>query len=449
MYKSRALPAFLIALLALATALGCKNPIAPDGTPGDASARLSAVPAGGAGGTLELFLGGGDGKGHTFVKDDFVAWGHHDRFSHHGRGWGRHGGHRKHFPLGGQDVTSVWITILSIEAHRQGSGWTTVFSDPQGSEYDLLELAEDVEFLSSTKLTSGRYTQLRLVLGSGNRVTVDGSRDYPLMVPSGEHSGIKIISGFFIKKDTATTVVLDFDPEHSLMLIGRGRFLLKPVIRIEEVSYESKASDNQPPSVSFPPTGYQVSGAADTTVDGNYAETSSFGNFPLYSQSGGSYLLFNYFAGTDPDIYRRWQLNTTTPAMGSPPALNTIPYYGPADPISPEGTYTAGSAASPGPTVLRMPISGNTLAGNTLTAHYIFSDPEGDGNASTFQWYRFTNSTDTTGGTAILGATSFEYTTVNPDDSFRWLRIEVTPIDSRGAVGTPALSDPLLVTSSS
>jgi hypothetical protein len=217
-----------------------------------------------------------------------------------------------------------------------------------------------------------------------------------------------------------------------------------------QIGPSSSSPDNIAPSASFPPTGYQVSGAGSSAVNGNYKVDlidPEFDGRPLYKQYGGAYLLFNYWAGTDPDIFRHWQFNITTPS--SPPALNTIPYYRLSDSISPEeGNYSAGSAVGPGPAVLRTPISGNTLAGNILTASYIFSDPDGDADASTFQWYRFDSDTAITGGTAIPGATSVNYTTVNSDDGGKWLRIEVTPADSRGAVGTPVLSDALQVTAS-
>jgi hypothetical protein len=459
MHRSKAFAVFLLGLLALATGLSCKNPISPHGTPGDVSAKLPARSARGADGTLELYLSSDDGKGHRFSKDDLVAWGHHHRFSHH-RG-DRHftEGHGRHFPLGDRQVTNLWITILSIEVRGKGSGWTTVYTNPEGDEYDLLEISGDMEYLSSMQLASGHYTEIRLILGSDNRVTLAGV-DYPLVVPGSDRTGLKIGGKFRIKENTATTVVLDFDAQQSLKPIGRGKYLLKPVLRIEDVSYEeSEVSDNNPPSVSFPPTGYEVSGAGSSDVDGNYTETGAFDSNALYSQSGGSFLLFNYWAGIDPvgnpdEVYRRWQINSDTPDTKlDPPALNTIPYYGPANPTSPEGAegaYTAGSGTGSGPTVLRMPISGNAAVGNELTAHYIFSDPDvGDTDASTFQWYRFTNSTDTTGGTAIPDAKSYEYTTVKPDDALMWLRIQVTPVDSRGAVGTPVLSDPLQVLASS
>ena len=53
-----------------------------------------------------------------------------------------------------------------------------------------------------------------------------------------------------------------------------------------------------------------------------------------------------------------------------------------------------------------------------------------------------------TGGTAIAGATAKSYTTVDltgNSDSGQWLRVQVTPVDARGAVGTPVLSGPVHV----
>ncbi len=349
MNKATARAAILVGLLGLVTLLSCKNPIASDGTAGDPSARLSATPTLGTAGTLELFLSGDDGKGPPFVPGDFDGRGHRDRH-HRGDKIHRHGGgHRKDFPLGDRQVTNVWVTILSIEAHGELSGWTTVFSDPQGSEYDLLKLAEDAEFLSSTLMKLDHYTQVRLVLGSGSRITLNGSIDYPLMVPSGEQTGLKIAGGFSIKENTTTTVVLDFDAQRSVKLIGRGRFLLKPVIHIEEVSYAPKVSENQPPVAVF----------------------------------------------NDP------------------------------------------------------PIIGSTAIGGTLTASYSFSDPDGDAEAATtFQWFRFANSTDLTGGEAIAGATASSYATVDlagNSDSGKWLRVSVTPADSAGMAGAPVPSGPVRV----
>jgi LruC domain-containing protein len=211
---------------------------------------------------------------------------------------------------------------------------------------------------------------------------------------------------------------------------------------------------NQPPTASFPPTGFWVEGAGTNhPVNGYYTVGEIFNEYPRYLQIGGSYILFEFWAG---DELRHWQLNTVLPEIPDPPSpldpakfppLNTIPYFGPtpASTTPTEGQWFAGSGDSPAPIVLRIPISGIQWVGNMLTGHYLFSDPNpNDTDASTFQWYRFANGTDTTGGAEITGATSQTYLTV-PTDVNRYLRIQVTPVDSRGAAGKPILSDPLKV----
>jgi len=200
---------------------------------------------------------------------------------------------------------------------------------------------------------------------------------------------------------------------------------------------------NNPPTATFPPTGYQVSGAGTTAANGNYAESGSFKGFPQYLQSGGSYIMFNYWAS---DGVRHWQLNTSTPPVPSAPNISTIPYYAPTAATPTESTWTKGSGDNPPPSTLRMPISGSKNPwGGTLTGHFIFQDPDGDSEgATTFQWYRFITQGATTGGLAIPGATSISYTTVLADN-LQWLRIEVTPVDEHGTAGTPVLSTSIQV----
>jgi LruC domain-containing protein len=95
------------------------------------------------------------------------------------------------------------------------------------------------------------------------------------------------------------------------------------------------------------------------------------------------------------------------------------------------------------------PITGSTALGGTLTAAYSYSDPDGDAEgATTYQWYRFSTSAAVTEGMAIAGATGKSYTTVDlagNSDSGQWLRVLVTPVDARGAAGTPVLSGPVQV----
>ncbi len=51
-----------------------------------------------------------------------------------------------------------------------------------------------------------------------------------LSIPRDRHEEIKILGGFVVADDTTTTITLDFDVEQSLVLLGNGGWLLKPVI---------------------------------------------------------------------------------------------------------------------------------------------------------------------------------------------------------------------------
>ncbi len=389
--------AILLGFLVLVTALSCTNPVVPSSAPaGNSSSGPAAALARKPVGTLELFL--------------------------------------KDFPLGDRQVASVWVEILSIKAHGEATGWTTVFANPKGAEFDLLELSTEPAHLSTTQLAPDLYTQIRLVLGSANRVTLTGSGDFPLVVPSGEQTGIKIVGEFSIKEGADTTLVLDFDAQQSVKLTGRGKYHLKPVIRIESVSYT--ASSNQPPAASF--RDLQASGAGSPVANGFYRESGSNQGRPKYDQIGGGCFLY-YLLASDLNNAPFWSIQTAVDTT----LLDALYYSGEVVAMTaPEGTWSLGSGLDPAPAVQRAAITGTLAAGQTLTGHYLFSDPDGDAEGATaLQWYRFLGAieTDPANGTAIAGATAITYAP-QAGDASRFLRLQVTPVDARGQAGAPTLS---------
>ncbi len=129
---------------------------------------------------------------------------------------------------------SVNIVVTQVSVHMTGddslSGWQTI-SDTT-AHYDLLQLQNGAEVLfASHEVPTGQYTQIRLIIGSGSNVVVDGVT-YPLTIPSGMQTGIKLNHTFTIVKGEIYQLVLDFDAERSIVLTGSGQYLLKPVIRV-------------------------------------------------------------------------------------------------------------------------------------------------------------------------------------------------------------------------
>ena len=138
------------------------------------------------------------------------------------------------FPLLDHDIEKVVVDIREIQVHHTEKGWLTVSSEPR--KYDLLELQNGITALIFDQtLEIGSYTQIRLDLNQHNEVFVKG-RPYRLTVPSGEETGVKLITPFEIKEGKMAEVTLDFDAQRSVQLVKGQGFKLKPVIKVERIA---------------------------------------------------------------------------------------------------------------------------------------------------------------------------------------------------------------------
>lgn len=108
--------------------------------------------------------------------------------------------------------------------------WVTL--NTQAGIYNLLLLQNGVDTLLATGIIPQRQIkEIRLILGTNNTVKNNGSI-YPLTIPSGSESGLKI--KFSKKLDQSLNILLiDFDAAMSVSQDGSGNYKLKPVIRIK------------------------------------------------------------------------------------------------------------------------------------------------------------------------------------------------------------------------
>ena len=191
-------------------------------------------------------------------------------------------------------------------------------------------------------------------------------------------------------------------------------------------------STNTPPTAAF--VDYTVSGAGTSAVDGDYQQNGINEGRPRYDRVGGGGYLY-YITASDASETPFWVLHDV---LGD--QISIVQYYnGDGTALNaPESMWSVGNGNPDAPSVQRVAITGTLSVGQTLTGHYQFDDPDGDAEgASTYQWYRFANATDTTGGTALGTALTYQ---VVAADSTNFLRLEVTPVDDRGLAGTPVLS---------
>ncbi len=98
--------------------------------------------------------------------------------------------------------------------------------------YDLLKLQNGIDTLIALDTIDGEFLkEIRLVLGDNNTVVEDGV-EYPLTIPSGSQSGLKIKVNRPIDGLDMVDILLDFDAEESVRQIGNGDFILSPVIKV-------------------------------------------------------------------------------------------------------------------------------------------------------------------------------------------------------------------------
>lgn len=160
-------------------------------------------------------------------------------------------------PGSDSDLEKVEVDITGIEVHHAEKGWMSIPVEAQ--KYDLMELQNATSvIIFESPLEIGKYTQIRLHLNESNEVTIEG-QSYSLKIPSGEQTGIKLITPFEIKKGKIVEVTLDFDAESSVKLV-RDQGFLKPVIKVENIA--------------------EYDGAGIVTTDGGYVSSIN-GDFNL------------------------------------------------------------------------------------------------------------------------------------------------------------------------
>ena len=130
-------------------------------------------------------------------------------------------------------LDSVFVDIREIRVKMKddstNDGWITMATN--AGIYNLLQLQNGVDtLLATTTLPTGIVREIRFILGTNNRVVASGI-SYPLIIPSGEDSGLKIKVS---KKLNATleTLIIDFDAALSIRQ-ENGVYKLRPVLKVK------------------------------------------------------------------------------------------------------------------------------------------------------------------------------------------------------------------------
>lgn len=160
--------------------------------------------------------------------------------------------------------------------------WIIISDEPQ--KVDLLQLTNGVtEFLGETELEAGTYSQMRLILGDENEITVDGVTR-KLTTPSAQQSGLKLNIHAEVESNAVYTLLLDFDASRSIVKAGNsGKYLLKPVIKTVNLERTGAIAGSVEPADALP---WVYAIADEDTLAGTRADEE------------GEYLMIGLLSGT-------------------------------------------------------------------------------------------------------------------------------------------------------
>lgn len=132
-------------------------------------------------------------------------------------------------PTAAEEV-NIDLQAVRVKFTDDSTGWTDLSAVP--GVYNLLDLQNGIDTLiGQGSVPAGLLKEIRLVLGNNNTIKV-GGQTYPLTIPSGSESGLKIK----VNKSLAApldSLLIDFDAALSIHQEGTGDYKLRPVLKIK------------------------------------------------------------------------------------------------------------------------------------------------------------------------------------------------------------------------
>lgn len=122
-----------------------------------------------------------------------------------------------------QPATSMGGSVQRLEFDFSTPKTVDLLDEQQGKSATLLD---------GVSLPAGDYAWIRLKIDAGQSsiTLIDGSV-HPLTIPSGDQTGLKLVSGFTVAAGDTTAFTVDFNLRQSVVLAS-GSYMLKPALRL-------------------------------------------------------------------------------------------------------------------------------------------------------------------------------------------------------------------------
>ena len=131
-------------------------------------------------------------------------------------------------PLALEEV-NIDLKSVEVKFEKDSSSWVVL--NTNAGVYNLLRFQNGVDTLiAQGSYRGGIVKEIRLIVGPNNTVK-DAGVVYPLTIPSGAESGLKIKVDKRLQA-TIETLLIDFDAALSIKL-EQGGYKLRPVIKLK------------------------------------------------------------------------------------------------------------------------------------------------------------------------------------------------------------------------
>ena len=217
------------------------------------------------------------------------------------------------------DEVNVSVERVDVNRSEGDQGWQTI-SEPN-EVYNILELVNgEFAVLADAELETGTYQQIRLILDDNNSIVIDGE-SFPLTVPSGAQTGLKLNINAEIEEGVIYTLLLDFDADRSVVKRGmQDHYNLRPVIR----ATAEAESGNIGGSVNAESTVRAIldAGTAEADTVSTTFSDSETGEFLLVGLEENSYTV--NFEPADEEAYEGTEIDDVEVILGETTDLGEI-----------------------------------------------------------------------------------------------------------------------------
>ena len=148
-------------------------------------------------------------------------------------------------PVASASAVVISFTGVELQPSGGGSSVTINFNSPQTINLLNEQNGSEASLLSGASVPAGNYDWIRLLLNVSSNGTVANSyieingAQYPLVIPSGAQTGLKLVQGFTMTANQVANFTVDFMLQQSItappgLTSGGGTqdYLLKPALRL-------------------------------------------------------------------------------------------------------------------------------------------------------------------------------------------------------------------------